>query len=96
MPCVYLPGPAPAVTVANTYNPWTICKESKCHSGLSEPWDIASGGRSEGVETFLGLSKHGRFVKAPYLRILQKDLIFAGRKKMSVLKQWNSPSKPDI
>ncbi len=23
MPCVYLPGPAPAVTVANSYHPYT-------------------------------------------------------------------------
>ncbi len=39
--------------------------ESVCHSGHSEPKDVTFGGRSVGVETLLGSSKRGRFVKAP-------------------------------
>ncbi len=39
--------------------------ETKCHSGCSEHLDVALGGRLEGVETLLGRSEHGRFVKAP-------------------------------
>ncbi len=39
--------------------------EIKCHSGRSEHLDIVLGGRFEGVETLLGRSMRGRFVKAP-------------------------------
>jgi hypothetical protein len=39
--------------------------EIKCHSGRSEHLDIVLGGHFEGVETLLGRSVRGRFVKAP-------------------------------
>jgi hypothetical protein len=43
----------------------SIHLESKCHSGCSEHLDIVLGGCFEGVETLLGRSERGRFVKAP-------------------------------
>jgi hypothetical protein len=39
--------------------------ETICHSGHSEPKDVALGGRSLGVGTLLECSKRGRFFKAP-------------------------------
>ncbi len=45
--------------------------ETICHSGRSEPKDVALGGRSVGIETLLGRSKCGRFVKAPEFRRLK-------------------------
>ena len=39
--------------------------ETKCHSGRSEHLDIVLGGHSEGVETLLGRSELGCFMKAP-------------------------------
>jgi hypothetical protein len=48
--------------------------EIKCHRGRSEHLDIVLGGRFEGVETLLGHSVRGRFVKAPYSTDLHKGL----------------------
>jgi hypothetical protein len=49
--------------------------ETKCHSGRSEHWDIMLGGRFEGVETLLGRSVRGRFVKAP----LDRGIFYVSR-----------------
>ncbi len=47
-------------------NEQSVHLEIKCHSGWSEHLDIVLGGRFEGVETQLGHSVRGRFVKAPF------------------------------
>jgi hypothetical protein len=40
--------------------------ETICHCGRSKPKDVAMGGRSMGVETLLGCSVRGHFLKAPF------------------------------
>jgi hypothetical protein len=54
-------------------NPRTFHLEMICHSGRSEHLDVALGGRFEGVETLLGCSERGRFVKAPYMNCLMSE-----------------------
>ncbi len=52
------------IVTATLRPPW-VWVDLVCHSGRSEPKDIALGGRSVGVKTLLGRSKRERFVKAP-------------------------------
>jgi hypothetical protein len=48
MPCVYLPGPAPAVTVANSY-------ELKIFVNFGSLWGVpGGGGEAQGESVYLG------------------------------------------
>jgi hypothetical protein len=64
MPCVYLPGPAPAVTVANkNYGEIYYCG-SFCALGRFVPWVVLSFGR---------FVPCGHFELGPFLRVLFRD-----------------------